>query len=264
MQPLLDLEQAYRAARARRALPSPAARAALHVRGPAHAALLRGAPHPPRGRRPHLPQARGSLPHRRPQDQQRAGPGPARRSAWASRAWSPRPARASTGWPPPPRPRCSGLACEVYMGRVDVERQALNVFRMKLLGAKVIPVESGSKTLKDAVNEALRDWVTNVGTHLLPARLGDGPAPVPDDGARLPPGDRRGGAGAVAPGHRPAARICWSPAWAAAPTRSASSGPSSATGACASWASSRAGTASRAASTAPRSARARSGYCTGA
>jgi tryptophan synthase beta chain len=57
-----------------------------------------------------------------------------------------------------------GLSCEVYMGRVDVERQALNVFRMKLLGARVIPVESGSQTLKDAVNEALRDWVTNVRT----------------------------------------------------------------------------------------------------
>src|SRR6266849_4018181 len=57
-----------------------------------------------------------------------------------------------------------GLECQVYMGRVDVERQALNVFRMKLLGATVIPVESGSRTLKDAVNEALRDWVTNLRT----------------------------------------------------------------------------------------------------
>ena len=57
-----------------------------------------------------------------------------------------------------------GLECEVYMGAEDVERQALNVFRMRLLGARVIPVESGSRTLKDAVNEALRDWVTNVRT----------------------------------------------------------------------------------------------------
>src|SRR6266542_1034247 len=55
-----------------------------------------------------------------------------------------------------------GLECEVYMGEVDVERQALNVFRMNLLGARVHPVQSGSRTLKDAVNEALRDWVTNV------------------------------------------------------------------------------------------------------
>src|SRR5450755_4186694 len=55
-----------------------------------------------------------------------------------------------------------GLKCVVYMGAEDVKRQSLNVIRMKLLGAQVIPVESGSKTLKDAMNEAVRDWVTNV------------------------------------------------------------------------------------------------------
>ncbi|MEK9940392.1 MAG: pyridoxal-phosphate dependent enzyme, partial [Methylotenera sp.] len=55
-----------------------------------------------------------------------------------------------------------GLECVVYMGSEDVKRQAPNVFRMKLLGATVVPVESGSKTLKDALNEAMRDWVTNV------------------------------------------------------------------------------------------------------
>jgi len=55
-----------------------------------------------------------------------------------------------------------GLKCVVYMGEVDIERQSLNVFRMKLLGAEVISVTSGSKTLKDAINEAIRDWVTNV------------------------------------------------------------------------------------------------------
>jgi tryptophan synthase beta chain len=55
-----------------------------------------------------------------------------------------------------------GLKCIVYMGAEDVKRQSLNVFRMKLMGAQVIPVESGSKTLKDAMNEAVRDWVTNV------------------------------------------------------------------------------------------------------
>jgi tryptophan synthase beta chain len=66
------------------------------------------------------------------------------------------------------------------MGSVDVERQALNVFRMKLLGARVIPVESGSKTLKDAVNEALRDWVTNVRTtyYLLGSAMGPHPYPM--------------------------------------------------------------------------------------
>jgi tryptophan synthase beta chain len=72
------------------------------------------------------------------------------------------------------------LPCEVYMGAEDVERQALNVFRMRLLGAKVIPVESGSRTLKDAVNEALRDWVANVRTtyYLLGSALGPHPYPM--------------------------------------------------------------------------------------
>jgi len=73
-----------------------------------------------------------------------------------------------------------GQECEVYMGAEDVERQALNVFRMKLLGAKVIPVETGSRTLKDAVNEALRDWVTNVRTtyYVLGSALGPHPYPM--------------------------------------------------------------------------------------
>src|SRR5262249_12146116 len=55
-----------------------------------------------------------------------------------------------------------GLECAVYMGEEDIRRQELNVFRMKLLGARVIPVSAGSKTLKDAINESMRDWVTNV------------------------------------------------------------------------------------------------------
>ena len=55
-----------------------------------------------------------------------------------------------------------GMDCVVYMGSEDIKRQAINVYRMKLMGAKVVPVDSGSKTLKDALNEALRDWVTNV------------------------------------------------------------------------------------------------------
>jgi len=73
-----------------------------------------------------------------------------------------------------------GLECEVYMGAEDVERQALNVFRMKLLGARVIPVDVGSRTLKDAINEALRDWVTNVRTtyYLLGSALGPHPYPM--------------------------------------------------------------------------------------
>jgi tryptophan synthase beta chain len=73
-----------------------------------------------------------------------------------------------------------GLECEVYMGAEDVERQALNVFRMRLLGARVIPVEAGSRTLKDAINEALRDWVTNVRTthYLIGSALGPHPYPM--------------------------------------------------------------------------------------
>jgi tryptophan synthase beta chain len=72
-----------------------------------------------------------------------------------------------------------GLPCEVYMGAVDVERQALNVFRMKLLGATVHPVRSGTATLKDAMNEALRDWVTNVrDTHYIIGSVA-GPHPYP-------------------------------------------------------------------------------------
>jgi tryptophan synthase beta chain len=73
-----------------------------------------------------------------------------------------------------------GLECVVYMGEEDIARQALNVFRMKLLGAEVIPVSSGSRTLKDAINEAIRDWVTNVrNTHyLLGSTVGPHPYPM--------------------------------------------------------------------------------------
>ncbi|MDB4935429.1 MAG: Tryptophan synthase beta chain [Labilithrix sp.] len=78
-----------------------------------------------------------------------------------------------------------GLPCEVYMGEEDVRRQAPNVGRMKLLGAKVIPVQSGSRTLKDAMNEALRDWVTNVGTTHYCIGSAAGPHPYPELVARF-------------------------------------------------------------------------------
>ncbi|KXS18379.1 tryptophan synthase [Gonapodya prolifera JEL478] len=73
-----------------------------------------------------------------------------------------------------------GLECVVYMGEEDVRRQALNVFRIRLLGAKVVPVSSGSKTLKDAINEAMRDWVTNVQTthYLVGSAIGPHPFPT--------------------------------------------------------------------------------------
>src|SRR5207247_5374626 len=73
-----------------------------------------------------------------------------------------------------------GLECIVYMGTVDARRQKANVFRMKLLGAEVREVDAGSKTLKDAVNEAIRDWVTNVRTtyYLLGSAIGPHPYPA--------------------------------------------------------------------------------------
>ncbi|HSP14309.1 MAG TPA: tryptophan synthase subunit beta [Thermoanaerobaculia bacterium] len=73
-----------------------------------------------------------------------------------------------------------GLRCVVYMGEVDMARQELNVFRMRLLGAEVVPVSSGSRTLKDAINEAIRDWVTNVRTthYIIGSVLGPHPYPM--------------------------------------------------------------------------------------
>ena len=72
-----------------------------------------------------------------------------------------------------------GMKCVVYMGEEDIQRQAINVFRMKLLGAEVIPVTAGSKTLKDALNEALRDWVTNVDDTFYIIGTVAGPHPYP-------------------------------------------------------------------------------------
>src|SRR5438094_4021585 len=73
-----------------------------------------------------------------------------------------------------------GMQCVIYMGEVDMARQELNVFRMRLLGAEVVPVSSGSRTLKDAINEALRDWVTNVRTthYIIGSVLGPHPYPM--------------------------------------------------------------------------------------
>ncbi len=73
-----------------------------------------------------------------------------------------------------------GFKCDIYMGQEDIKRQSMNVFRMKVLGARVVPVTSGSKTLKDACNEAFRDWVTNVGDtyYLLGSVVGPHPYPM--------------------------------------------------------------------------------------
>ena len=119
------------------------------------------------------------------------------------------------------------LECIVYMGEEDIHRQSLNVFRMKLLGAEVRSVSSGSRTLKDAINEAIRDWVTNVdGTHYIIGSV-VGPAPLPDHGARLPERHRPRGARPSASSSWAGCRTRWWPASGAGATPSASSTPSS-------------------------------------
>ena len=154
-----------------------------------------------------------------------------------------------------------GLECVVYMGEVDTERQALNVARMRLLGAEVVPVTTGSRTLKDAINEALRDWVTNVETtHYLFGTVA-GPHPFPvmvrdfqkiiGEEARQQVLDLTG-----------RCRTPSRPAWAAARTRSASSTPSSTTRTWRSTASRPAATASTPAATPPPSPRAAPACCT--
>ena len=106
-----------------------------------------------------------------------------------------------------------GLDCVVYMGAVDVERQQPNVFRMEMLGAKVVPVQSGTRTLKDAMNEALRDWVTNVhntfycigtvaGPHPYPMMVRDFQSIIGDRDPRADAGGRRPPAGFAGRLHR--------------------------------------------------------------
>ena len=85
-----------------------------------------------------------------------------------------------------------GIPCRVYMGEVDMRRQRPNVFWMERYGAEVVPVTSGSATLKDAVSEAMRDWAVELSHDALPAGLGARPLPVPRHGARVPVGDRPG------------------------------------------------------------------------
>jgi len=105
-------------------------------------------------------------------------------------------------------------------GEVDCERQALNVFRMKMLGAEVVPVAAGQKTLKEAVNEAMRDWVTNVrDTHyILGTVYGAHPYPLMVRNFQRVIGDE---ARRQILEQESACRICWSPVSAAAPTPSA-------------------------------------------
>jgi tryptophan synthase beta chain len=117
-----------------------------------------------------------------------------------------------------------GLTCEIYMGTEDMERQSLNVFRMRLLGATVTGVDAGSRTLKDAINEAMRDWTTNVQTtnYILGSVLGPHPYPMM---VRFQSGIGRGVESKSWP-RRGGCRITWSPASAAGATPSACSTPS--------------------------------------
>ena len=125
-----------------------------------------------------------------------------------------------------------GLETQIYMGVDDIERQALNVYRMELMGAEVIPVTSGDRTLKDAVNEALRDWAASFDdTHYLLGTAA-GPHPFPTDGAPVPAGDRQAKRARRSSTPRAACPTRSSPASAAAPTRSACSPTSSPTRAC--------------------------------
>ena len=157
-----------------------------------------------------------------------------------------------------------GLTCRVYMGSEDVRRQELNVFRMRAMGTEVFPVESGSQTLKDATNEAMREWMSTRRGHALHHRQRGRPAPVPDDGPRLPERDRRGDEAAVPGAGREAAgrgggvrrrRVATRPACS---TRSSMTRPWS-------WSASRpAAAATRSATTRPRSTTASPACCTAA
>ena len=184
-----------RAGRAARRLRARAQRSGVPGRVPLRAQALRRAPEPGLSRQAAVGAAAAA---RRSTSSARTSTTPARtrsttpsarrcsRAAWASRASSPRPAPACTASPPPRSPRATAWnAWSTWAPRTSSARRP-NVYRMKLLGAKVVPVESGSKTLKDALNEAMRDWVTNVDSTFYIIGTVAGPHPVSDDGARLP------------------------------------------------------------------------------
>ncbi len=118
-------------------------------------------------------------PHRLAQDQQRPRPGAARRAGWARGRLLAETGAGQHGVAAATAAALLGLECVVYMGEVDVVRQELNVFRMQLLGAEVRPVSSGIRTLKDAINEALRDWVASVETTHYCIGSVVGPHPYP-------------------------------------------------------------------------------------
>ena len=128
--------------------------------------------------RQYLPKTRRAEPHRRAQDQQLHWPGIAGPAVGKKRII----AETGAGMHGVATATVAarfGLPCVIYMGSTDIERQQPNVFRMKLLGAEVIPVTSGTGTLKDAMNEALRDWVTNSDDTFYIIGTVAGPHPYP-------------------------------------------------------------------------------------
>ena len=178
MPALAELEAAWSEARDDAGYRAELDAAAARLRRAPDAALPRGAPQ--RGRRPPVYLKREDLlPHRRAQDQQRARPGAAGQAHGQARGSSPRPGAGQHGVATATACALLGLECVVYMGTEDMRRQKPNVERMGLLGATVSPVEAGTRTLKEAISEAIRDWVTNVETTHYIIGSCVGPAPYP-------------------------------------------------------------------------------------
>jgi tryptophan synthase beta chain len=158
MAPLDELEAAYRAAAADRGFQARLEDLLASYVGRPTPLTRRGAVGAPR-RGAHLAQARGPLPHRRAQDQQRSRPGLLAHAMGKTRVIAETGA-GQHGVAVATAAALLGFECRVYMGVEDMRRQELNVVRMRLMGTEVVPVDAGSRTLKDAINEALRDWVT--------------------------------------------------------------------------------------------------------
>ena len=156
-----------------------------------------------------------------------------------------------------------GLECVIYMGAVDTARQALNVARMRLLGADVVSVTSGSQTLKDAINEAFRDWVTNADRTYYCFGTAAGPSSVSDDGPRLSTRDRSGDPRSNPRAGRAGYPTLSPPVSAADRMPSASSTPSSTIRVCDWWVSRLRATESRREGTQRHSAEARRAHFRG-
>ena len=227
MPALEALERSWREVREDAGFQDELAHLLRRLRGSSHAPLRGQAAHRRLRWRARVPQARGPLPHRRAQAEQRARAGPARQAAWARSGSSPRPVPASTAWPRPRACALIGLTCEVYMGAVDIERQAPNVARMELLGAKVIAVQAGTADPEGRAQRGAARLGDERPRHALRPRQRRRSPSVPLDGAGVPERDRHTRRARSAWRASDASRMPWSPAWAVAPTPSASSAPSS-------------------------------------